>query len=455
MISFADFSDIIYKLVRNGDYRGALSFFKQNKSQFAGNDISNNSILISNMLKCLRMTKSFDASRRFMEIYNISTDSNIEENIFMAWILILYDWYKDLNQNNRDSNLLLMEISNYLVLFDKFDSEFSISLYNTIVQRVLKTETRRKSITWGVIKLYCEKVNPDRLSRESIQVEILKKGLDKKSELASIYEEWHSQYSKSLLEVREYDKCIEICNNSIESISKLHYFNDIWFRRRRAQCWDRQEDVSKAIKEYEYILRQKDDWFILYELGELYGKIKQYQKAIDVMHIGMQKYGDIGFKIDMIERLGDLYLLIGKEDISVEHFRLAVCVRHNSGWRVKEDLINKAKISSLDIINKVLQKRLFDNLTRLWNRTPDGYLKSKKSGNDNNAIQGYIQRIGKPKDSGIDIWIMGDNGKRYYSFVRKEDSMFSKINVGMRLSFCVRPSSGKPLEIAALLRLSE
>lgn len=441
MESFHDFKTRIYQLMKDEEYSEALRYFKQNKIHFTLRELSGDPFLHSNMLKSLRKTGAYAAARNFISIYNISIDVRSDEAVFMAWVLILYDWYKQLNENNRNSDLQLMEISLLMPLFENYESAFASSLYNTIVQRVLKTESKKTKVNWSGIKNFCEKISSNRLSEENYEMQHVKKGVTKNTELASVLEEWYVQYSKALFETGTFDLCIQICEEALTKINKLHYSNDIWFKRRIAQCRAKTNELSAAISGYEELIKRKNDWFLLAELGNLYKEDKQFEKAKAIMQSAMLKFGRLNFKIDLIEQLAAVYAALGETSLAQNHYRLAVYIRQSEGWKIDSELLRYSGIDSPDDINTENQASLLKELQHIWQ-------KSDRRNKYENTKKGRVERIGQPKDAGVDIWIRCDKSVQYYSFIKRSNPLFNKLISGLKVSFEAQAVADRPLDRA-------
>lgn len=444
MNAFRDFKDTIYQLVKAEKYAEALLFFKEEKMPFTVEEIAADNYLVSNILKCLRMTAAYHAAHRFLSIYNITISATTEEKVQIAWILILYDWYKHLNETNKNSDKTLLELSYHMLFLLNHESEFSANFYSTIVQRVLKTESKRTNVNWKNLKTFCEQIAPAHLSTECGEMKVFTKGKEKITELASVQEEWYSQYSKSLFALGEYPLCINICEEALITIRKMHYSNDSWFKRRIAQCKVHTNELSCAIADYEAIVKRKNDWFILGELGILYKQTGEYAKAKETMHAAMLKFGEMNFKAELIEHLAETYNLSGDEATAKEHYKLAAYIRHNVGWKVNNTLLSKAGMASLQHVDKVLETDLLKKLQSKWRESP---LTDKPAWK-----KGKVHRTGNPKEMGTDIWITDENGKQYYSFIKKESPVFQNIRTGSKVLFTVQPMPDRPLDKAVNVR---
>jgi len=58
-------------------------------------------------------------------------------------------------------------------------------------------------------------------------------------ELSSDLEKYFALKTKALFKLGEYESCIEFCNIGLNTLSKFHYNNDLWFRMRIALSEDK------------------------------------------------------------------------------------------------------------------------------------------------------------------------------------------------------------------------
>lgn len=452
MKNIYEFQQEINKLVKSSDYSGALALFKTEKANFDAVDIASNGYLVCDMLKCLRMTNAHSAALKFISIYGIEVDATMEQGIVVALSLVLYDWYKKVNDIDASDNSKFKTIIDNLILvmplLKRNKTPFAIDFYSTITQKVLKVETKRPNVNWSLIVKFCESIDSSHLQTNCHEYKVIKNGVEKMAEMASVKEEWFSVYSKSLYATERYQDCIKACDEALLSIKKMHYSNNVWFKRRMAQCFLKQGLVDKSIDIYESVIKQKDDWFILAELGSIYYGINKLDRALLIMSEAMTKYGDLEYKIDLIENLGKVYLALGNTEVSNNHFLLAIVIRRLNDWKISDALSSQIKYDfegkDLNKIKHELEKRLKEQ----WQRD----IRNKEAHNAN-EYTGVITNLSQPKESGVDLWIKDNEGIQYYSFVRKDNTVFNQLKKGAKVSFRVKPLPNRPMDKAIKIRL--
>lgn len=474
MTTLRDFQNQIHQLSTAKQYQEALNYFKQNKNQYAQNEMAGNVYLVADLLTCLRSTKAFDAVDKFLDIYKITIDEHTHERIITAYALVLYDFYKLHAQQNDDeaidskksisngsvntiveSHIFWTKLLNTLQLLAKIRTNISDNIYNLIVHKVLKTESHQKVFNTKIINKLCENTNPDILSVECRKTEIEKNGRLKPVELASVKEEWYAQYSKALYLLGKYDMCINICQEALESFDTMHYSNEIWFARRIAQCYSSKGQVEEAIDKFEKLTRKKSDWFLMAELSALYHQTHQAEKAIQLAHRAMMLPGNFSFKVDLIENLGDLYTNLHQLELSRRHYLLAISVRRVEAWKIPNKLQQKLQDYDTQADARKDMNSLKTILQQVWNKENG----EKSSTAENKRIidmgNGKIIKTGVPKEAGVDAWIVADNGEKLYAFISKTDEVLADVSIGVAIRFQILPAQEGKLRKAIKIRIAK
>lgn len=448
----------IQELVKQQQYAEALSHFKEVKSSYEQEEISKNEYLTANMLTCMRKINDFRAAESYLQIYQIKIDDNTSDRIVTSWLLVLYDWYKAIYQQN-DNKLkqLIEKITHTLQIYKVFHTEFGKSIYNNIVRIVIRAEGKRQQINWLMIRKFCEAIQVEHLDTSCYVFTSEHKGKQRETELASLQEEWYVLYSKSLFELKQYDQCIEICESALNQITKFHYSNDIWFSRRIAQSLLQLGNNEEAIARLEKIIKRKNDWFLLAELGFIHLKTGDYAKARSLMCTALMKPGEFRYKVELIEQTGDIYHQLEEIEMASMHYQLAYAIRKAEEWSLDNELQQKLgnQVSTEDCVAE--QKRLRGKLKQEWQKHAqiEEVRKHSEFGSRRGKVSGEIIRISKPKEAGVDVWIQASDGSQLYAFIKKEETIYASIKVGLQVQFHIKPQADKPLNRAIHIQVAQ
>jgi len=471
MESFYTFQKEIHKLTASEQYADTLSYFKKNKTTFSKEEISGNQYLVADVLKCLRLTGAYIAAEKFINIYGIVLNDSTPERILNAWLLVLYDWYKSIltnnggtklneedankasNQQQQNQEKIVRQLITFLPLLSKQTGEFAFDLYNLVVLKVLKSETKMTHINWKLIHDFCISVDPMKLKTSTQEVTFNNKGREKTRELASVLETWYAQYSKSLFALGDYSACLKICQDAFANITKMHYSNEIWFSRRMAQCLKMQGDIASAITKFEKIIVRKSDWFMLAELADLHSQSGNKEKALLLMHQAMLQPGELSYKVELLEKLGDLYTGSENTQLKNNHYKLAIAIRQSAGWKVEPSLYKKGEMLNNTDVTLEEKNMLFRKLHGEWKSSVGIIEHNTISSQKNDRLTGEIISLFIPKEAGVDIRIKSTNGKQYYAFIERINPIYSKIKEGVTLSFEIKPLPDKKLDKAIKIRI--
>lgn len=435
----------IYLLVKNKKFDEALSYFKIHKIEVDANLIATNDFLVASMLQALRGVKAFDAGYKFLEIYHIKISDSSSTRILISYGWLIYFHFRDLfSQNNTDQselepikNRLIHFLSNCkskLKAYELSSDDETIYLQNLIeylFKLIWKSEKEKQNIDVKFVYDICENINSKVLPTKSDIVEKEIKGKTKTIELASAREEWYVAYSRSLFELKEFQKCIDICLDAKLNLRTMHYNNDIWFDRRMAQSYLALNQMEEAKLLYENIINKKTDWFLLKELAEIYKLSGLIEKALELAKKAAATYGPLNYKVDLIELIGDLLVLKNDSNLALKHYLLVKYIRDAEGWKSKvllEEKINK--IGENNQKEKLTREELKKELTTFWNSN-----KLSKQESISNRTKGKIVRLLKAQSYGRDGFIQSDDGSRYYFFIPVNHPQWDKLSIGQQLEF--------------------
>lgn len=474
MPSLFDFSREISKLNKEKKYSDALNYFKDNKSNFTYEQISGNEYIVSAIITALRHTGKYDAGFKFLERYNVQINENTKDIILSAYGWLLHSKFKSENQvddksivesedeffddeelttNNDNQSINRTDIINnieaFLPLIIKNDNEYSNTLFSNLYTIVLKTEKKKQKPNWKFIVEFCDVFKYDELKNNCSVIEVPRKGVMKKMELASDKEYWFAYKSKAHMKLGMFRECYDISKQALETITKFHYSNDVWFARRIALSKKQLGNSEDAISELQKVLGRKKEWFIQKELAELYKEKGDIENSFKYSMEAINNHGDIEFKVDLLYLIGELLKEKQELELSFKHFSLSRIIRLNEQWKIPQKLIMVLKDFKMTDIPVEKYQELKNELTKYWD-------KFKFQPKDDTTLQiksGKIDKILNDNDKGKNGFIKANDGKSYYFTIKKAEDICNSIKIGIDVSFKVLPTKDGKKEQAIKLRI--
>jgi tetratricopeptide (TPR) repeat protein len=472
-ITIIEFSQSISKLNKEKKYTETLKFFKENKVQFSEEQIAGNVYLISAMISALRHTNNFDNAFKFLNHYKLNIDYNTKEIVLNAYGWLLFSKFKaeNLQIDNHNSETEIFEddetidnnanyhlnkseiiqlIEDSIPLLLCFDNEFAYSVLSNLFNSVLKTEKKKPNSNWKFVSDFCDRIAPKLLKTECRTIEVTRKGITKPMELASDRENWYAYKSKALMKLGKFQECYDVSKLALEALEKFHYSNDIWFARRIALSKKNLGNPEDAIKELQQILRKKKEWFIQKELAELYKEQDENNKAFDFAIDAINNYGDLEFKIDLLYLLGELLKAKGETDMAFKHYVLSLLIRQSEEWTVPEKLINAISQFQNEGITIDKLSSLKSELKKYWKSFQ---LQPEQRVITNQKQAGEISKILHQDEKGTDGFIKYNGNKSIYFRVNVDDSITTKIRLGLKVEFKINQATAEKKERANQVKI--
>lgn len=477
MASLFDFSRHIADLKKEKKYSDALSYFKENKTSFSEEQISNNEYIISDIISCLRYTNQFDAGFQFLKIYDIKIDDSQKERILTAYGWLLWSKYKAENSNasnfddetqffdededgfqqqnfHYDKNELIERIETLIAILLGLNSDFSKTLVSNLFSIVLKSEKRKPSPNWKLVNDFCNQIDPNLLSTDCSTIQVERKGRTQDMELASDFENWYAYKTKALMKLGKWQECFDTSKEALEKIESFHYSNDVWFSRRIALSKKNLGNAEDTIEELETILKKKREWFIQKELAELYFEKDDLGAAFKMAIDAINNFGPLEFKVDLLHLIGKILKKQGESDLAFKHFSLSKLVRQDEEWKVPQKLLDELNQFGQPEIPLSELKNLKSELKKYWNGFNKNDNKNKTSKHSSNAgnLQGEIIKLLHDNERGKDGFIKSGNNEFYFS-ASPNWHLTTELTLGTKVIFKVIPAKGGKKEQTRILKL--
>lgn len=472
-----DLSRHIANLKKDKKFSDALSYFKENKTSFSKEQISNNEYIVSDIISCLRYTNQFDAGFQFLKIYDIEIIDSQKERILTAYGWLLWSKYKAENDNanssadetqffdededdfqqqnfHYDKNELIERIELLIPILLQLNSDFSKTLVSNLFSIVLKSEKKKPAPNWKLVNDFCNQIDPTLLSTDCSTIQVERKGRTQDMELASDFENWYAYKTKALMKLGEWQECFETSKEALEKIENFHYSNDVWFSRRIALSKKNLGNTEDTIEELETILKRKREWFIQKELAELYFEKDDLDTSFKMAIDAINNFGPLEFKVDLLFLIAKILNKQGKSDLAFKHLSLSKLVRQDEEWRVPQKLFDELNQYDQNEIPLSELKSLKSELKKYWNgfNKNNERQKTPKHRNNSDNLQGEIIKLLHDNERGKDGFIKSDNNEFYFS-ASPNWHLTSDLTVGKKVVFKVIPAIDGKKEQTRILKL--
>jgi cold shock CspA family protein len=157
---------------------------------------------------------------------------------------------------------------------------------------------------------------------------------------------------------------------------------------------------------------------------------------------GMVAYGDLEYKIELIELLGKMLKQKGEELLSYQHFTLVCLIREENQWKLHGDILQIINSYLNMPVYKISEKPgLIKELSAFWNQdTPQPKRESAQAKSESGIqFKGIVKKMLKPTEIGKQGFITKDTGGDLFFFLKKEHVLYDDIREGMKVSFQSEP----------------
>ena len=477
MASLFDFSRQIADFKKEKRYSEALSHFKENKTAFSKELLSNNEYIVSDIISCLRYTNQFDAGFLFLKIYDIEIAGNQKERILTAYGWLLWSKYKSENENTNnfddetqffdedednfqqqdfhyDKNELIERIETLIPILLGLNSDFSKTLVSNLFSIVLKSEKKKPAPNWKLVNDFCNQIDHNLLSTHCSTIQVERKGRAQDMELASDFENWYAYKTKALMKLGEWQECCDTSKEALERIQNFHYSNDVWFSRRVALSKKNLGNTEDTIQELETILKKKPEWFIQKELAELYFEKDDLDTAFKMAIDAINNFSPLEFKVDLLFLTSKILNKQGKSDLAFKHLSLSKLVRQDEEWKVPRKLFDELNQFRQSEIQLSELKNLKSELNKYWNtfNKNDNRKRHQKHKSNSENLQGEIIKLLHDNERGKDGFIKSNDNEFYFS-ASPNWHLTNELTIGKKVIFKVISATDGKKEQTRILKL--
>lgn len=330
----------INNLRKNKKYQEALNIYKSKiYDRHNINLIRSDPWLIFNIMYCLRKIGKSTSAIEFYDNYlknKLSTETPNQVKREYGWSL--YDIYSSTTNEKTEYKGITnnsTKIEDFIKIISLVDEYL---LFTRLLFLLCEIETRKEVSDWEKIAEYMGKYSPEQFSEDTYRVKKNIKGREKIIEIASDRERYYILYSKALFHLERYDECIGICREALEQIERFHFGNNLWFTRRLSVSYNRIGNLDKAIEGFERIIKIKKDWFIQFELANLYFIKKKMNESLVMGCRAAINGGYSEYKVKMFVQLGHIFSASNIGNLPCLHFNLSKTIRDEKGWKIPEEL---------------------------------------------------------------------------------------------------------------------
>ena len=288
-----------------------------------------------------------------LEIFDRHFENHPE--LFHIGFRTTYAWalYKGLIVKSDDEEEILQAAEKVTELVDQQDlnsEDFCVYTFAVFAAvRHLKGQN-----DFYAIPYWLDKLNPVLLDENHSEYA----GRPKQSNREFYYE----TYSKACLNCREYEKCIEISQKALESVTTFTNYGDTWHKWRIAKSLNELNRPYDALKYLKEVIKVKKEWYIYKLMAEILYRLNKSNEALDYLCPAVLSNKPSNIKVNLYY-LAYQILTGMKSEHALLHAQLYYLLKLESGAKINHD-IERLNFDETQLNKKQLERQIRD----LWTR---------------------------------------------------------------------------------------
>jgi len=210
-------------------------------------------------------------------------------------------------------------------------------------------------------------LKPDFLSPVARKIQTEIKG---EVEVASDKEKYYLLKTKALLKLGKYAECIELCDKALGLFKDFHYNDDIWFKMRKAICYDNLGDHELGEKLLHETLSTKagsDKWFLYKDVAEIYFDQEEYEKSW-IFSVNACYYGnEAQFMINLYLLQARILYKLNRKEEGVILAKLLASILKEQQWKPKPEFEKLFKYYQINFNELLSVDHYFIEAKEFWN----------------------------------------------------------------------------------------
>lgn len=408
---------------KNGNFAEAILLYKKLWEEYRENC---NEWVGWGYAYCLKQQKEYKQALAICrEVYKMNPDFEMIKNVY-AWCV----YYTEIAIDKIKNEEQFFKAGNAIIKLSNQEDKYSP--YFITVFKILDYLDKKQVYQPDLILEWTDKLNPEVLDTSTFTFND-KDG--KIRELPSKKEQYFMYRTKALLEKGLYKDCIASSENALNSINEFHYDNDIWFKGRITLSYKALKQYEKSSELLKSILNFKKEWFIQYEISQVYYEMDNLEEALKYSLDSTLNYGDIDKKTNVYKLLAEILNKNNKTKEAKKHIEFIYQIKKQKELKINQELQALIKNFNIDTNKKLNLKELEEELKLMWEN-----LKY----NNQEQLTGYINRILPNKKSGF---IETENKKQYYFETRNFKDKPELIKPGQKVKFFLEQGFDKKKNI--------
>lgn len=299
--------------------------------------------------------RKIDNQQEYLELLKSVEDDNILSNNFIknAQLWCYYDLYiKKFAINQQTTNEQVWEfIKNAEFVTanccqEELDKYYS-NPYGLTVVKVVKILNQTSSNKFKEIIKWISLLDVDKLPPNDENQYTTSFG--RECESASTREFYYYQITRAYEKIKEYEKCIEICDKALSEDIKFHYRNKLWIKARKlySEC-QIAKDKGKAILNYKKVVDKNDFWFMKHKLASIYFVNNMMKEALTYNYLALDLQQEDKKLINVIYDLVYIFEALSEYTKAKACLMEYIKIRNNNGWDLSPDVEAKAKLYGIN-----------------------------------------------------------------------------------------------------------
>ena len=275
-------------------------------------------------------TRLYKAKKReeAFEIYHRHFQQTPE--LFEHWDKIRYCWtiyYMHIRDSSDEDELVeYCELVTEIVGQEDLNNA-PVCVYTQCVFKLLMFYKRNQD--WNWILYWLDKLNPELLND--------KKSPPEDRVYPSKKEEYYNLKSKALLEVGEYEECIEASRKALDTFTEFSLNGDVWHKFRIAKSLRELGEHEEALAYLEEVIKVQDNWYVYREFAENYCNLDDHEKALKYASQAVIAEGPVNSKVNLYYLIYKL-LKDSNPEFAVKHAELFLAIKLESEADIPEEI---------------------------------------------------------------------------------------------------------------------